>query len=107
MTSLSSVSKSLAAAVLIALLSAAQAVYGLATGNAVAVALGLLAVLPCLAAIRWLALTNRTIRKAHTVIAAAEKGDLQPRILHIHGNSDIADMLRTVNRLLDRVESFG
>ncbi|MBK4722911.1 sensory rhodopsin II transducer [Azospirillum sp. YIM DDC1] len=107
MTSLSSVSKSLAAAASAALLSGAQAMYGLATGDAVAAVLGLLAVLPCLAAIRWLVLTNRTIRKASTVIAAAEKGDLQPRILNIHGASPIADMLRTINRLLDRVESFG
>ncbi len=107
MTNLSSVSKALLAVALIAVLCAAQALAGLATGNSVAAALGALALLPCIAVLRWLSQTNRSIRKACTVLAAAETGDLQPRVLHVTGNSPIAEMLRTLNRLLDRVESFG
>ncbi|WP_448202838.1 methyl-accepting chemotaxis protein [Azospirillum sp. sgz302134] len=107
MTNLSSVSKALVAVFLLGLLSATQVVAGLATGDVAAAALGAVALVPCLAAYRWLALTNRSLGKACDVLAAAEKGDLQPRVLHIHGNSRIAEMLHTLNRLLDRVESFG
>ena len=107
MTNLSSVSKALVAVWVIAALAAAQAVLGFAGGDPVAGVVGALTLLPCAGGIRWLGLTNRSLAKAGTVLAAAEKGDLQPRILHIHGTSSIAETLRTVNRLLDRVESFG
>ncbi len=107
MTNLSSVSKALVAVWLVAALAAAQAVLGFAGGSPAVGALGVLGLLPCVGAIRWLGLTNRSLAKASAVLAAAEKGDLQPRILHIHGTSSVAEMLRTINRLLDRVESFG
>ncbi|MCG5241803.1 methyl-accepting chemotaxis protein [Azospirillum doebereinerae] len=67
----------------------------------------LTALAACAVAVRFLVLTNRSLRKAAAVLAAAERGDLQPRILRIHGRSEVAELLRSLNRLLDRVESFG
>ena len=107
MTNLSSVSKARIAVGLVALLSAGQILAGAVTGGVAAAVPGVLVLLLCAAAFRWLTQTNRSILKACAVLAAAERGDLQPRVLHIYGQSPVAEMLRTINRLLDRVESFG
>ncbi len=107
MTNLSSVSKALIAVWLAAAAASAQAVAAALSGAPAGAAAGVLAAVACVAAARWLLLTNRSVRRAATVLSAAEKGDLQPRILNIHGTSEIAETLRNINRLLDRVESFG
>jgi len=107
MTNLSSVSKALVAVWLIGGLMLLQAAAGFAADRWEVVALALPALAAAAAAVRWLVITNRSLRKAGAVLAAAERGDLQPRVLHIQGGSEIAQTLRTLNRLLDRVESFG
>ncbi|CAO3419594.1 methyl-accepting chemotaxis protein [Azospirillum doebereinerae] len=107
MTNLSSVSKALVAVALAGGLTALLALQGALDGRWDRVAPALLALAACAVAARFLLVTNRSLRKAAAVLAAAESGDLQPRILRIHGHSEVAELLRSLNRLLDRVESFG
>jgi len=52
-------------------------------------------------------MTAASLRRTHAVLAAAARGDLSQRVLHIRGTSEIAETMRSVNRLLDRMESFG
>ena len=107
MTSLSSLSKGLVALGGVAALSAAEGIVGVVSGDWTAAALGVGTLVPCALAARWIAGTRTQIDKASAVLAAAEKGDLQPRVLHIVGDDALAEALRNINRLLDRVESFG
>ncbi|SMH59843.1 methyl-accepting chemotaxis protein [Azospirillum agricola] len=107
MTNLSSVSKARIAVWLVGALAALQAALGGMGGRWDMAALALATLAGCVLMARWLALTARSLARAGAVLAAAERGDLQPRVLHIHGHNEIADLLRTLNRLLDRVESFG
>ncbi len=107
MTNLSSVSKALIAAALAGGVALVQALAAAAEGRWLWAALALTAALACGQGARWLVLTNRSLRRMAAVLTAAERGDLQPRLLSIHGQSEIAGLMRTVNHLLDRVESFG
>ncbi len=107
MTNLSSLSKSLGAVGCAAILAVVQGIVGAFSGDWTIVALGVAGLLACGLALRWIATASANIDQASAVLAAAEKGDLQPRILHVRGDDALATMLRNTNRLLDRVESFG
>jgi methyl-accepting chemotaxis protein len=107
MTSLSSLSKSLGAVGCATVCATAQGVIGAVSGDWTVVALAVAVLVPCGLALRWIATARSHIDQASAVMAAAEKGDLQPRVLHVAGDDALASMLRNTNRLLDRVESFG
>jgi len=77
------------------------------SGDWVAAGLGLAGLAGCGLALRWIATARGKIYQASAVMAAAEKGDLQPRVLHVPGDDPLSAMLRNTNRLLDRVEAFG
>ena len=67
-----------------------------------------------LAGIAGAVLTLWTVRRLSWAVALgsevmtiAARGNLNERALHVHGNDAAAEMLRDINRLLDRTESFG
>ncbi|NYZ12108.1 hypothetical protein HL658_06065 [Azospirillum sp. RWY-5-1] len=103
MTSSSSLSKALAALAVAAACMVVSAAHGGAAGAGAGVA-GLVAIG---ATVRWVRMTQGSLRRTHTVLTAAARGDLSQRVLHIRGTSEIAETMRDVNRLLDRMESFG
>ncbi|HYG85154.1 MAG TPA: methyl-accepting chemotaxis protein [Azospirillum sp.] len=107
MTSLSSLSKARGAVVAVAALLAVQGAVSAASGDWTAAVLGLAGMVPCVLALRWIATASTRIDQASAVLAAAERGNLQPRVLHITGDDSLSTALRNINRLLDRVESFG
>ncbi|HYH38352.1 MAG TPA: methyl-accepting chemotaxis protein [Azospirillum sp.] len=107
MTNLSSLSKGLWAAGGAAAVAAAQGVFGAVSGDWVQAGLGVAGLAACGLAARWVADARAKVYRAGEVLAAAEKGDLQPRVLHVPGDDALAAMLRNTNRLLDRVEAFG
>ena len=107
MTSLSSLSKGLGAVGGAAAFAAVQGVVGAVSRDWTVVALAVAGLVPCGLALRWITTSRAHIDQASAVLAAAEKGDLQPRVLHVSGDDALAVMLRNTNRLLDRVESFG
>ncbi|PWC55517.1 methyl-accepting chemotaxis protein [Azospirillum sp. TSO22-1] len=107
MTNLSSLSKGLWAVGGTAAVVAVQGVLGAVSGEWVQAALGVGGLTACGLAACWIADARAKIYRAGAVMEAAEKGDLQPRVLHVPGDDALAVMLRNTNRLLDRVEAFG
>jgi methyl-accepting chemotaxis protein len=107
MTNLSFLSKSLLALAGLAALGFVRGAMDLAAGDWTGAGLGLAGLLACGLAARWTASARARIDTASTVLAAAGKGNLQPRVLHITGSDALAEALRNINRLLDRMESFG
>jgi methyl-accepting chemotaxis protein len=49
---------------------------------------------------------RETIRQVAAVCEAAARGDLEPRILHIHADGELGVMLRSINHLLDMTDAF-
>ncbi|WP_431856501.1 methyl-accepting chemotaxis protein [Azospirillum sp.] len=107
MTNLSSLSKGLWAIGGTAAVVAVQGALGAVSGDWVQAALGVGGLAACGLAARWVADARAKVYRAGAVMEAAEKGDLQPRVLHVPGDDPLASMLRNTNRLLDRVEAFG
>ncbi|MCW2246749.1 methyl-accepting chemotaxis protein [Azospirillum fermentarium] len=96
----------LAVSVLI-VLSLVQAGYGAMGGDWIMAGLGAASLAAAVLAARWSGRVLAAVAQANAVLSAAERGNLEPRILRIRGADGVAEMQRNVNRLLDRVESFG
>lgn len=49
---------------------------------------------------------QQAVRQTVQVCQAAARGDLEPRILHIEGEGDLARMLHSINHMLDLTDAF-
>jgi len=54
----------------------------------------------------WIVKTARLTRQAHDVCKRIAAGDFEARILSIPGNDAIADLLRTINDVIDGCDAF-
>ena len=53
-----------------------------------------------------LARYKEAVRQATVVCGEAARGNLEPRLLHIHAEGELGDMLRSINHLLDLTDAY-
>ncbi|MBI3446335.1 MAG: chemotaxis protein [Magnetospirillum sp.] len=106
MQNLSSVSKALRASQITFGLCLVAALLALLLQNWVAAALALVIAVPAWMPMGYLKRTNVSVEKAVKVCQAAANGNLGARIMDIRGTGNLAQMLRSINRLLDLTEAY-